>query len=76
MWAAVVEVEPPRHFGRGRGVGAAMRYAGVLAVWLGLALVRPRLALDLWRSRRRRPVRSWPSGLTAESQRRVLRSRR
>ena len=76
MWTAVVEVEPPRHFGRGPGLGTALRYAGVLAVWLGLALVRPRLALDVWRWRRNRPVGAWPSGLTAESQRRVLRSRR
>jgi hypothetical protein len=28
------------------------RYAAVLAVWVGLFLVRPRLALAIWRDRR------------------------
>lgn len=30
----------------------AVRYAGVLAVWLILALVRPRLAIDIFVNRR------------------------
>ncbi|MFC3078313.1 hypothetical protein ACFODL_09470 [Phenylobacterium terrae] len=30
----------------------AARYAGVLAVWLALALIRPRLALDIFVNRR------------------------
>jgi len=30
----------------------AVRYAGVLAVWLALFLVRPGLALDIFRYRR------------------------
>jgi hypothetical protein len=30
----------------------SMRYGGVLAVWLALFLVRPNLALDIWRHRR------------------------
>jgi hypothetical protein len=34
---------------RARG---AVRYAGVLAVWLVLALVRPRLAIDIFVNRR------------------------
>jgi len=29
-----------------------MRYAAVLAVWAGLFIVRPRLALAIWRERR------------------------
>ena len=28
-----------------------LRYLGVLAVWLGLFLVRPKLALTIWRER-------------------------
>ena len=28
-----------------------LRYLGVLAVWLGLFMVRPRLALSIWRER-------------------------
>jgi hypothetical protein len=81
MWAAAIEVEPPAGFGmdaRGKAA-AALRYLGVLAVWAALALVRPRLALRIWRERRtdsplrRRP---WPSGLTAESQRKVRSLRR
>jgi len=28
-----------------------LRYLGVLAVWLIVFLVRPRLALDIWRGR-------------------------
>ena len=28
-----------------------LRYAGVLAVWAGLFLVRPKLAISLWRER-------------------------
>ena len=27
------------------------RYAGVLVVWLGLLVIRPGLALDIWNSR-------------------------
>jgi hypothetical protein len=38
----------PRH---GRLLGA-LRYALVLAVWLGLFSVRPRLALQIFRERR------------------------
>lgn len=30
----------------------AVRYAGVLAVWLILALIRPRLAMDIFVNRR------------------------
>lgn len=33
-------------------VAGSVRYAGVLAVWLGLLLVRPGLALDILRRRR------------------------
>lgn len=29
-----------------------LRYAAVLAVWTGLFLVRPRLAVAIWRERR------------------------
>jgi hypothetical protein len=29
-----------------------LRYLGVLAVWLALFAVRPRLAISLWRERR------------------------
>ena len=75
MWAAVVEVELPMNFGRGRGLGPALRRLGVLTVWAGLALVRPRLARRIWRERYA-SVLSWPSGLTAESQRTVLRNQR
>ena len=74
MWAAVIEVEPPMGFGQGawaRAVGA-VRYAGVLAVWAGLALIRPRLAMQIWRERRR----TWPTGLTPDSQRKVRALRR
>ena len=28
-----------------------LRYLGVLAVWLGLFLLRPKLALSIWRER-------------------------
>ena len=35
-----------------RRVKAALRYAAVLAVWSGLLLIRPRLALRLFRERR------------------------
>ena len=31
-----------------------LRYAAVLLVWAGLFLVRPRLALEIWRERRHR----------------------
>lgn len=30
----------------------AVRYAGVLAVWVGLFLIRPNLALQIYRERR------------------------
>jgi len=83
MWAAVVEVEMPRNFGKGfaERAGDALRYAGVLLVWAGLAMIRPRLALQILRERRageRRDGDAWPSGLTAASERavRALRSRR
>jgi hypothetical protein len=33
-------------------VRGAVRYAGVLAVWTGLLLIRPRLALQIFRERR------------------------
>jgi len=33
-------------------VAGTIRYGGVLAVWLALFLVRPGLALDIWRHRR------------------------
>ena len=33
-------------------LAGAARYAGVLAVWFGLLLIRPRLALDILRHRR------------------------
>lgn len=33
-------------------VAGSVRYAGVLGVWFGLLLIRPRLALDIFRSRR------------------------
>jgi hypothetical protein len=80
MWAAVIEVDLPKGFGRGAGgrVERAVRYAGVLAVWVGLAVIRPGLALAILRERRAdSPLRrgSWPSGLTADSQRRILANR-
>jgi hypothetical protein len=81
MWAAVIEVEPPMGFGRDgwtRAAGA-VRYAGVLVVWAGLAIVRPRLAMQILRERRPdSPLgrQSWPSGLTVESQRKVRALRR
>lgn len=34
--------------------GSRLPYAAVLAVWAGLFLFRPRLALSIWASRRRR----------------------
>ena len=81
MWAAAIEVEPPAGFGLNAWEKAAgvLRYAGVLAVWAALAVVRPRLALRILRERRadsplRRPA--WPSGLTADSQRKVRSLRR
>lgn len=38
----------------------AVRYAGVLAVWLALFVVRPRLALDIFRNRRAdSPIPRW-----------------
>jgi hypothetical protein len=82
MWAAVVEVEMPKGFGQGAGARAAsaLRYAGVLAVWAGLALIRPRLALQIWCERRadsplgRRSA--WPSGLTQASENAVRRLKR
>ena len=33
-------------------LAGAARYAGVLAVWFGLLLIRPRLALEILRHRR------------------------
>jgi hypothetical protein len=33
-------------------VPGAVRYAGVLAVWLGLLLIRPALAIDIFKNRR------------------------
>jgi hypothetical protein len=83
MWAAVVEVEMPRNFGMSfaERVADTARYAGVLLVWAGLALIRPRLALQILRERRAGAARGgdiWPSGLTAASERavRALRGRR
>ncbi|HEY3694979.1 hypothetical protein [Phenylobacterium sp.] len=81
MWAAVIEVEPPMGFGRGAGARAAgaVRYAGVLAVWAGLAMIRPHLALRILRERRPdSPLgrRAWPTGLTPDSQRKVRALRR
>lgn len=43
-YAAIYETEiRPRRKG--------LRYLGVLAVWLGLFVVRPGLALSIWRER-------------------------
>lgn len=40
----------------------ALRYAGVLAVWCGLFLVRPALALQILRERRAdSPLPRWPA---------------
>ena len=50
MWAATVEVEAPARL-RGE-TATGVRYAGVLAVWLVLLAVRPRLACRIWRERR------------------------
>lgn len=82
MWAAVVEVEMPRSFGKGLAEQSrdAVRYAGVLLVWAALAVIRPRLALQILNERRtpaRRTGGAWPSGLTAASERavRALRGR-
>jgi hypothetical protein len=50
-----------------RRVSDAIRYGGVLAVWLGLTVIQPRLGLEILRSRRpdsplrRRNRRSVPS---------------
>ncbi|HEX7760524.1 MAG TPA: hypothetical protein VF459_13535 [Caulobacteraceae bacterium] len=33
-------------------MAGSIRYAGVLGVWLGLLVIRPRLALDIFRHRR------------------------
>lgn len=33
-------------------IGEAIRYGGVVAVWLGLTVVQPRLGLEIWRNRR------------------------
>lgn len=58
--AACFELSPrPRVLG-------ALRYAGVLAVWVGLLLIRPRLAVSIFQERRadsplrlrRRPLRA------------------
>jgi hypothetical protein len=82
MWAAVVEVELPKGFGQGPGAraGSALRYAGVLAVWVGLALIRPSLARQIWRERRTGPPlgrpSAWPSGLTQASESAVRRLKR
>lgn len=35
-----------------RGLLGAFRYLAVLALWLALLLIRPRLALDIFRRRR------------------------
>jgi hypothetical protein len=35
-----------------RRVFGAVRYAGVLTVWLGLFLIRPKLALEIFHNRR------------------------
>jgi hypothetical protein len=48
-----------------RRLAPSVRYAGVLAVWCALFLIRPRLALQIYRERRadsplRRPVRGRP----------------
>jgi hypothetical protein len=76
MWAAVVEVEMPRNFGKSAAERAAgaVRYAGVLIVWTALAVIRPRLAFRILRERRTRSQDlggAWPSGLTAASERAV-----
>jgi hypothetical protein len=80
MWAAVIEVKLPRGFSLSVGGRAAraLRYAGVLAVWAGLALVRPRLAWEILCERRAEaPLpHAWPSGLTPASQRKVRALRR
>ncbi len=40
---------------------AALRYGLVLAVWLGLLAIRPRLALSIFRERRAdSPIPRWP----------------
>lgn len=82
MWAAVVEVEMPRNFGKGSSerMADAVRYAGVLAVWVGLAVIRPRLAFQILRERRLGSSRdgqraAWPSGLTTASERAVRKLR-
>ena len=77
MWAAVVEVEMPKRFGQGHvgRTAGALRYAGVLAVWAGLALIRPKLAWEILRERRGDSplgrLAAWPSGLTPASERTV-----
>ena len=45
---------PPACFeiGLAQRLAGAARYAGVLAVWLGLFAVRPRLAMEIMRERR------------------------
>jgi hypothetical protein len=81
MWAAVIEVEMPRNFGKDSSerLADAVRYAGVLAVWVGLAVIRPRLAFQILKERRSAsggPAKAWPSGLTTASERAVRRLRR
>ena len=80
MWAAAIEVEPPAGFGMDarEKAAAVVRYVGVLAVWAALAVVRPRLAVRIWKERRAEsPLRrAWPSGLTPDSQRKVRSLRR
>ncbi len=47
-YAQAFEVEVRRR----RTLGGRLRYAGVLAVWAVLFVVRPALAVEIWRERR------------------------
>lgn len=42
----------PSHGPSFDGLTGAIRYSGVLVVWLALFAVRPRLAIDIYRHRR------------------------
>jgi hypothetical protein len=33
-------------------ISEAIRYGGVVAVWLGVTAVQPRLGMEIWRNRR------------------------
>lgn len=57
---AVAVMRPARH--RRRTLLGSLRYVGVLAVWAGLFMIRPELALRILRERRAdSPLPRWPA---------------